>query len=277
MEIYIFNGEEDLIKSKINYVLIQSYNVIQEKLNFLKTSILNNNTNILNEKTPKKIKINKSGRCKKTEQKNKIISIHSKMSFDNILKKIKVMYHNFIIKFANNYIKFLYDGFQRYRLRKISGKITQNVTKKYNVSLSNITLKEFLSNKISPKYKQDKDKNKKIVEKLCSLKSEIKELFEMPYIIFYQKIFLCTNRTFLENKYGISKRTLTFDDNLQILNQTETVTYYKEVEKIGKKKFLEFLGYNINSKIEIELKDYNFIDNYKLSQKKYPLFEVKKD
>ena len=36
MEIYIFNGEEDLIKSKINYVLIQSYNVIQEKLNFLK-------------------------------------------------------------------------------------------------------------------------------------------------------------------------------------------------------------------------------------------------
>ncbi len=62
MEIYHFNNEEDLLKSQINYVLIQSYNVIQEKLNFLKTSILNNSTNILKEKSPKKTKINKSGR-----------------------------------------------------------------------------------------------------------------------------------------------------------------------------------------------------------------------
>ncbi len=271
MEIYHFNNEEDLLKSQINYVLIQSYNVIQEKLNFLKTSILNNSTNILNEKSPKKIKINKSGRYKKTEQKNKIISIHSKMSFDNILRKIKVMYHNFIVKFANNYIKFLYDGFQRYRLRKISGKITQNVTKKYNVSLSNITLKEFLSNKISPKYKQDKDKNKKMVEKLCSLKLQMKELFELSYISFYKKIFLCTNRTYLEENYGISENTLTFKDNLEIMYETENPNYIKEVEKIGKKQFIEFIGYNKKKfkfvKDQKEIKDIN---------KNYLLFKVKK-
>ena len=271
MEIYPFNSEEDFLKSKINYVLIQSYNVIQEKLNFLKTSILNNSTNILNEKIPKKIKINKSGRYKKTEQKNKIISIHSKMSFDNILRKIKVMYHNFIIKFANNYIKFLYDGFQRYRLRKISGKINQNVTKKYNVSLSNITLKEFLSNKISPKYKQDKDKNKKMVEKLCSLKMQMKELLDLSYISFYKRIFLCTNRTYLEENYGLSENTLTFKDNLEIMYETENPNYIKEVEKIGKKQFIEFIGYNKKKlkfgKDQKEIKDIN---------KNYLLFKVKK-
>ena len=271
MEIYPFNSEEEFLKSKINYVLIQSYNVIQEKLNFLKTSILNNSTNILNEKIPKKIKINKSGRYKKTEQKNKIISIHSKMSFDNILRKIKVMYHNFIIKFANNYIKFLYDGFQRYRLRKISGKITQNVTKKYNVSLSNITLKEFLSNKISPKYKQDKDKNKKMVEKLCSLKMQMKELLDLSYISFYKRIFLCTNRTYLEENYGLSENTLTFKDNLEIMYETENPNYIKEVEKIGKKQFIEFIGYNKKKlkfgKDQKEIKDIN---------KNYLLFKVKK-
>ena len=38
--------------------------------------------------------------------------------------------------------------------------------------------------------------------------------------------------------------------NLQILYKNETVTYYREVEKIGKKKFLEFLGYNFKSNIE---------------------------
>ena len=276
METLLSLNLENYYKSKINYVLLQRYNQIQEQLNILKNFISENEIKKTTFNKTRKFPNTRRGRFKKYQKKKKI-QIHSKMSFDNILRKIKVMYHGFIIKFVNDYIKFLYDGFQRFRLRKISGEITQNVTKKHNKILSEESLKQFLSNKISSKYKQEKNKNKKIVDKLCSLKSEIKELFEMPYIIFYQRIFLCNNRTFLENKYGISKKTLTFDDNLQILNQTETVTYYKEVEKIGKKKFLEFLGYNINSKIEIELKDYNYIDNYKLSQKKYPLFEVKKD
>ena len=276
METLLSLNLENYYKSKINYVLLQRYNQIQEQLNLLRNLVSENEIKKTSFNKTRKFSNTRRGRFKKYQKKKKI-QIHSKMSFDNILRKIKVMYHGFIIKFVNDYIKFLYDGFQRFRLRKISGEITQNVTKKHNKILSEESLKQFLSNKISSKYKQEKNKNKKIVDKLCSLKSEIKELFEMPYIIFYQRIFLCNNRTFLENKYGISKKTLTFDDNLQILNQTETVTYYKEVEKIGKKKFLEFLGYNINSKIEIELKDYNFIDNYKLSQKKYPLFEVKKD
>ena len=276
METLLSLNLENYYKSKINYVLLQRYNQIQEQLNLLRNLVSENEIKKTSFNKTRKFSNTRRGKFKKYQKKKKI-QIHSKMSFDNILRKIKVMYHGFIIKFVNDYIKFLYDGFQRFRLRKISGEITQNVTKKHNKILSEESLKQFLSNKISSKYKQEKNKNKKIVEKLCYLKTEIKELFDMPYIIFYQKIFLCTNRTFLENKYGISKRTLTFDDNLQILNQTETVTYYKEVEKIGKKKFLEFLGYNINSKIEIELKDYNYIDNYKLSQKKYPLFEVKKD
>ena len=276
METLLSLNLENYYKSKINYVLLQRYNQIQEQLNLLRNLVSENEIKKTSFNKTRKFSNTRRGRFKKYQKKKKI-QIHSKMSFDNILRKIKVMYHGFIIKFVNDYIKFLYDGFQRFRLRKISGEITQNVTKKHNKILSEESLKQFLSNKISSKYKQEKNKNKKIVDKLCSLKSEIKELFEMPYIIFYQRIFLCNNRTFLENKYGISKKTLTFDDNLQILNQTETVTYYKEVEKIGKKKFLEFLGYNINSKIEIELKDYNYIDNYKIKKKKYPLFEVKKD
>ena len=168
------------------------------------------------------------------------------MSFDNILRKIKVMYHNFIIKFVNDYIKFLYDGFQRFRLRKISGKITQNVTKKHNKFLSNISLKEFLSNKISSKYKQDKDKNKKIVAKLYYLKSQIKELFDMTYINFYKNIFLCNNRIYLEEHFGLNENTLTFRDNLENMKETEDEKYIKEVEIIGEKKFIEFINVNNN-------------------------------
>ena len=288
MEEFSLFNQEEILKSKINYVLIQSYNMIQEQLNSLKNELMNSQPKPLKkDKRKKKYNSYKRGRIKKTNQKNKIITIHSKMSFDNILRKIKVMYHNFIIKFVNDYIKFIYDGFQRFRLRKISGKITQNVTKKHNKILSNVSLKEFLSNKISSKYKQDKDKNKKIVNKLCILKTQIKELFEMSYINFYKKIFLCSNRNYLEEKYGISENTLTFKDNLELMSENENINYIKEVEKIGKKKFIEFVGFENNKNIyfgksiESELKDidstissnghFNFG-----SKKKINLFEVKK-
>ena len=288
MEEFSLFNQEEILKSKINYVLIQSYNMIQEQLNSLKNELMNSQPKPLKkDKRKKKYNSFKRGRIKRTNQKNKVITIHSKMSFDNILRKIKVMYHNFIIKFVNDYIKFIYDGFQRFRLRKISGKITQNVTKKHNKILSNVSLKEFLSNKISSKYKQDKDKNKKIVNKLCILKTQIKELFEMYYINFYKKIFLCSNRNFLEEKFGLSENTLTFKDNLELMSENENINYIKEVEKIGKKKFIEFVGFENNKNIyfgksiESELKDidstissnghFNFG-----SKKKINLFEVKK-
>jgi len=286
---YSFFNQENYLQLKINLFLIQSYNLLQNKLISIKKDIINNTrlTKIKKKFNQKTLVSYKRGKVQKYNYKNKIVPIHTKMSFDNVLRKIKVMYHNFIIKFVNDYIKFIYDGFQRFRLRKISGKITQNVTKKHNKILSNVSLKEFLSNKISSKYKQDKDKNKKIVGKLCILKTQIKELFEMSYINFYKKIFLCSNRNYLEEKYGLSENTLTFKDNLELMSENENINYIKEVEKIGKKKFIEFVGFENNKNIyfgksiESELKDidstissnghFNFG-----SKKKINLFEVKK-
>ena len=278
----LFN-QENFLKLKINLILIQSYNLLQNQLISLKKEIIQIKPKTIIKKTinQKESISYKRGRAKKYNYKNKIIPIHTKMSFDNILRKIKVMYHNFIIKFVNDYIKFLYDGFQRFRLRKISGKITQNVTKKHNKFLSNISLKEFLSNKISSKYKQDKDKNKKIVAKLYYLKSQIKELFDMTYINFYKNIFLCTNRIYLEEHFGINENTLTFRDNLEIMKETENQQYIKEVETIGDKKFIEFISLNDNFNNEInDIHCTIFTNNdfYNLNSKnKYSLFEVKKN
>jgi len=245
---YSFFNQENYLQLKINLFLIQSYNLLQNKLISIKKDIINNTrlTKIKKKFNQKTLVSYKRGKVKKYNYKNKIVPIHTKMSFDNVLRKIKVMYHNFIIKFVNDYIKFLYDGFQRFRLRKISGKITQNVTKKHNKFLSNISLKEFLSNKISSKYKQDKDKNKKIVAKLYYLKSQIKELFDMTYINFYKNIFLCNNRIYLEEHFGINENTLTFRDNLENMKETEDEKYIKEVEIIGEKKFIEFINVNNN-------------------------------
>ena len=245
---YSFFNQENYLQLKINLFLIQSYNLLQNKLISIKKDIINNTrlTKIKKKFNQKTLVSYKRGKVQKYNYKNKIVPIHTKMSFDNVLRKIKVMYHNFIIKFVNDYIKFLYDGFQRFRLRKIAGKITQNVTKKHNKFLSNISLKEFLSNKISSKYKQDKDKNKKIVAKLYYLKSQIKELFDMTYINFYKNIFLCSNRIYLEEHFGLNENTLTFRDNLENMKETEDEKYIKEVEIIGEKKFIEFINVNNN-------------------------------
>ena len=278
----LFN-QENFLKLKINLILVQSYNLLQNQLISLKKEIIQIKPKTIIKKTinQKESISYKRGRAKKYNYKNKIIPIHTKMSFDNILRKIKVMYHNFIIKFVNDYIKFLYDGFQRFRLRKISGKITQNVTKKHNKFLSNISLKEFLSNKISSKYKQDKDKNKKIVAKLYYLKSQIKELFDMTYINFYKNIFLCTNRIYLEEHFGINENTLTFRDNLEIMKETENQQYIKEVETIGEKKFIEFISLNDNFNNEINDIHCTIFSNddfFNLNSKnKFSLFEVKKN
>ena len=280
---YSFFNQENYLQLKINLFLIQSYNLLQNKLISIKKDIINNTrlTKIKKKFNQKTLVSYKKGKVKKYNYKNKIVPIHTKMSFDNVLRKIKVMYHNFIIKFVNDYIKFLYDGFQRFRLRKISGKITQNVTKKHNKFLSNISLKEFLSNKISSKYKQDKDKNKKIVAKLYYLKSQIKELFDMTYINFYKNIFLCTNRIYLEEHFGINENTLTFRDNLEIMKETENEQYIKEVETIGEKKFIEFISLNDNFNNEInDIHCTIFTNNdfFNLNSKnKYSLFEVKKN
>jgi len=107
----------------------------------------------------------------------------------------------------------------------------------------------------------------------------------MSYINFYKKIFLCSNRNILEEKYGISESTLTFKDNLELMNENENINYIKEVEKIGIKKFIEFLGIeenkNFKKGIDSDLKDFdstissNGYFNFG-SKNKFKLFEVKK-
>ena len=170
---------------------------------------------------------------------------HSKYSFDNIMRKIKVYYHNYIINFINDYIKKIYHNFQRFRLRKISGKVTQNVTRKYNQYIAQRTLKEFLGNEISKKYKYDKDKNQQNIDKLYGLKKEFEEILNCSYIHFYTNFFLNRNKEELEIKYGLSKDIKNFYDFIDMLKDKSTtyedVLYCKEVENIGLNKFIDFL------------------------------------
>ena len=232
----------DFLEEKIYSELEKNYNNIQKLLDIIKARF-----QIINEVFPQKqysqnseiSVLNKSrGRPKKNDE-TKNFQVHSKMSFDNICQKLKVLYHHFLINLVNDYIKTSYKGFQKFRVRKVSSEITQNVTKKYNKYLANINLKDFFSNEISNKYKRfSGNKNEENINKLCFFKPKIKELFMMNYFDVYKNYFIYGNRNELINKYGISNKTLLIEDCLNKIKKKENEDYIKKMNNIAKGKFM---------------------------------------
>ena len=284
------NNEDAIINHNINNLNLTSFTIEQLELlyfenihNNYKDLIIENikiNENIKNflQKKRKnknnKVRIN-SKKCGRKKSVNSIIlnKIHSKESYDNIFRKIKVLYHNFIINFLNDFIKKLYSGFQRYLLRKFSGKITQNVTKEYNKKLCNTTLREFLKSEISEKYKYEYNKNKKYIDKLYSYRSELSDILNLTYIEFYMNFFLSNDRKKFEEKFGISEKTKFFYECLDLLKNKDIYKndklYIAKLEDAGRDKFIEFMYQNNN----ISSTKYS---NYYLNEQKkiFPIFKT---
>lgn len=303
MEENILIKEESEIVCNIYKSLEDEYQKFQKELYKLKEIVLIPRGKYLKKKN---ISLNptKKGRKKKNSE-IQTQPFHSKFCFDNLLRKIKVMYHCFIVNFINDYIKKIFK-IQKYRLKKVSGMITQNITKKYNFENSKKSLKDFLSNQISKKYKIDNEKNKKNIEKLYILNKEIKKVLDLSYATFYQQFFLNNNRKLLEDYYGIDSNTLTLSDQMEIMRKKESNNYCNEFEIAARKKFLLFLGFEEEKKMikfhkfnkmnknllkcekeeikeqEVKSIEIPLIDdsseivllNYKVNNNKYPIFSI---
>ena len=128
----------------------------------------------------------KQGRKKKDDP---VKTNHNKYSSDNIIKTIKTKMNDSLIVFINNLINSLYEN-NKEKLTKILGELNNNknkanskfievikkidyktiankTNKKYNLKLLDLTIGEYLSKDISPKYRIiNKDYNKNIISKL---------------------------------------------------------------------------------------------------------------
>lgn len=285
-ESIIFQDEECKSVNMIYKYLNNEYEKIQNQLYLLKELVLIPKRKYLKRKNYG-LKPAKRGRKKKNSE-IEINPVHSKFCYDNLLRKVKVMYHCFIVNFMNDYIKKLF-GIQKLRIRKILGEITQNISKKYNFEISKKSIKDFLSNQISKKYKTKNDMNKKNIEKLYFIKKEIRECLDISYLSFYKKYFLSDNRNSLEICYGISSKTLTLNDQLKVLSKKESKNYCKEFEIAAKNKFLLFLDLeedNINKnnnnifiiEKEIEIQNTQIpikkIFDINTQYNKFPIFKI---
>ena len=258
----IFNYDDE---KKYENTIFNNYDEKNnEKSIFNNDNEKNNENNIFNDfnkeneisnDNKKEKNLNKKRGRKKTNEKKKD---HTKNCKDNQLKKIKAHFHKFILCFFNLLIRKFY-GFQKYsflkgiyRLDKTNPEfkednifIGNDITKKTNRKLINISLKEFLKQEVSPKCsRHEKNENNKIFEEKLNKKfiNEYNYLFQTSYKDFYNNYYLKYN----ENNDLINElqkenlklkrenqKLKNFDDLINNLSFKEKNEYINEIIKIG--------------------------------------------
>lgn len=168
-----------------------------------------------------KEKKRKMGRKRKED--NNIISDiksqHNKLSIDNVIRKIKVKFNQFIIKHINK--KYLGDK----KLMKIDAEVIKDGSVTFNLNLLKSTIKDFLiNNKISSKYK-GKISNKEILERIED--NKVKEFLYMTYEDCLKKYFCMNKYDFFKN-FGYCNENLYCNLHLEINEKKVWDELFKE-------------------------------------------------
>jgi hypothetical protein len=249
----IFNYDDE---KKYENTIFNNYDEKNNENNifndFNKENEISNDNKKENEKDKN---LNRQRGRKKTNEKKKD---HTKNCKDNQLKKIKAHFHKFILCFFNLLIRKFY-GFQKYsflkgiyRLDKTNPEfkednifIGNDITKKTNRKLINISLKEFLKQEVSPKCsRHEKNENNKIFEEKLNKKfiNEYNYLFQTSYKDFYKNYYLKFNENddlIIElQKENLklkreNQKLKNFDDLINNLSFKEKNEYINEIIKIG--------------------------------------------
>lgn len=136
---------------------------------------------------------------------------HSKLTNDNIAKKIETHYLKFLILFLNVILKKLnckqkFCGFNK------QSEIFSNASKANIKTINNQTIKEILFLEITKKskkyYEEDKYKNKSVYEEVLMNFPQMNDLFEKKVIDIFNEIYYDENHRNLKlidlNKYNIN-------------------------------------------------------------------------
>ena len=165
---------------------------------------------IEDKKVSKKFLTKKKGRKKKSqeiipEEENKEKIVHSKFSNDNIKRRIKGLYNNYIIILLNTLIK---KKFKKSKMKffKMNIEITKDISIKFNRNLLERPIKDIIIN-VSKKY-QDLTRNKNCIKYIQEQKDnkEIMNILNMSYKDLYTNYYLKSKDS--ENSYEAHKEKL---------------------------------------------------------------------
>ena len=148
----------------------------------------------------------KKGRRKLKSGEGYELALHTKDNDDNIKRKVKTHFHNFIVAYLNMLIRQSLKTKRIYRFKKMCSKITQDVTISYNKKLMDTPVKDVLV-QVSNKFK-DKDINLYYIEKIMQMKNDneniginaLKEILNMSYKDMMNNFYLKSTKKLFENE-----------------------------------------------------------------------------
>ena len=134
--------------------------------------------------------------------------VHNKFSKDNIRRRIKALFNNYIIRLLNNLIKQKYLNSRHYFL-KMNIKVTKDLGIEYNRNLLNTPLKEIIVN-ISNKYQNKENNNTKCIKYIEEQKDneEIINILNMTYEQLYINYLKTTKKDSQENSFEAHKEKM---------------------------------------------------------------------
>ena len=119
---------------------------------------------------------------------------HNKYSNDNMIRKIKSGFHQFLLVFLNNCIEV--EKLDNIKLKSLDGKITQSTSIEFNKELLKLSLKEFFSMKVR-NFKESKkyhnNYNKEIIDFICNNNQSLNELLGNNYREVFEELYLNKN------------------------------------------------------------------------------------
>ena len=134
--------------------------------------------------------------------------VHNKFSKDNIRRRIKALFNNYIIRLLNNLIKQKYLNSRHYFL-KMNIKVTKDLGIEYNRNLLNTPLKEIIVN-VSNKYQNKENNNIKCIKYIEEQKDneEIINILNMTYEQLYINYLNTTKNDSQENSFEAHKEKM---------------------------------------------------------------------
>ena len=134
--------------------------------------------------------------------------VHNKFSKDNIRRRIKALFNNYIIRLLNNLIKQKYLNSRHYFL-KMNIKVTKDLGIEYNRYLLNTPLKEIIVN-VSNKYQNKENNNIKCIKFIEEQKDneEIINILNMTYEQLYINYLNTTKNDSQENSFEAHKEKM---------------------------------------------------------------------
>ena len=189
-------------------------------------------------------KIRKKGRRKLKPGQDYELALHTKDNDDNIKRKVKTHFHNFIVAYLNMIIKQTLRTKRLYKFKKMCSKITQDVTISYNKKLMDTPVKDILV-QVSNKFK-DKDINLYYIEKIFQMKSN--NLFENDSINTLKQLLNTSYKDMMNNFYLKSTKKV-FE------NEKIDESFEKHIENLT-------IKYGYNYAIKFKQNAENFVNFY---------------